>query len=119
MTNRILLLLFFAFVSFNSYAQGKLNKEMQSVFDACWAIRTAIATGNKTSLKSANEAFRQCNTCYFSTLRTIKNSSISLNDHFVWDEIFIDSLIRGNDVRRFAQRYAECAWIIKPGWDFN
>ena len=106
MTNRFLILVLFAFLSFNSYAQEKLNKEMQDVFDACWAIRTAIATGNKTSLKSANETFRQCNTSYFSTLRPVKSSIISLNDHFVWDEIFIDSLIKGKDVRRFAQRYA-------------
>lgn len=88
-------------------AQKKLNDNMQAVFDACWSMRTAISTGNTVSLRSANEAFRKCTTKYFSSLRNIESDIISVNNHFVWNEVFVDSLIAGRDVRGFAQRYAE------------
>lgn len=80
---------------------------MQLVFDACWAMRTAISTGNTTSLKSANEKFRQCKLKHFSTLFPKKSNIILVNNHFVWDDVFVDSLIKGHDVRKFAQRYAD------------
>lgn len=88
-------------------AQNKLNGEMRPVFDACWAMRTAIATGNTTSLKSANETFRSCNTLYFDNLRPIQSDIVPVDNHFVWDEEFVDSLIAGRNVRPFAQRYSD------------
>lgn len=88
-------------------AQSKLSAEMQKVFDVCWALRTAISTGNATGLKCANEDFKKCKVKDFSSLHPQDSDTISLNGHFVWDKEFVDSLIAGRDVRKFAQRYAE------------
>lgn len=91
----------------NVLGQSKLNAEMQKVFDACWALRMAISTGNTAGLKSANEEFKKCKVKDFSSLRPQDSDFVSLNGHFVWDEEFVDSLIAGRNVRIFAQRYAE------------
>lgn len=104
---RKLLLFVFVIIVISCQAQDRLNKEMQAVFDACWAMRTAISSGNKTGLQSANNAFRQCRTHHFSLLRPNNANVISVNNHFVWDEIFVDSLIAGKNARIFAQRYAD------------
>lgn len=88
-------------------AQSQLSTEMQKAFDVCWALRTAISTGNTAGLKSANEDFKRCKVRDFFTLRQQKSDIVSLNGHFVWDEEFVDSLIVGRNVRKFAQRYAE------------
>lgn len=100
-------LVFFLLYSNNIIAQQQLSQNMQKAFDVCWALRTAISSGNTASLKSANEEFKKCNLRPFSSLRPQESDTTSLNGHFVWDEVFVDSLIDGRDVRAFAQRYAE------------
>lgn len=91
----------------NISAQSQLNTEMQKVFDVCWALRTAISTGNTAGLISANRDFKKCKVKDFFSLRPLESDIVSLNGHFVWDEVFVDSLIDGRNVRKFAQRYAE------------
>lgn len=104
---RMILFAFVASICVSINAQNKLNSEMQPVFDACLAMRTAIATGSTVSLKSANEAFRSCKTLYFDLLRPMQSDTVSVNNHFVWDDLFVDSLIAGRNVRPFAQRYSD------------
>lgn len=88
-------------------AQKKLSTQSQKLFDACWALRTAISTGNTSSLKSANAAFKACKTNDFSSLRVISPKNTSLNGFFVWDEEFVDDLIAGRNARKFAQKYSD------------
>lgn len=88
-------------------AQQKLSPQSQKLFDACWALRTAISSGNTSSLKSANTAFKSCKSGDFSSLRLISPKQTSLNGFFVWDEDFVDELIAGRNARKFAQKYAE------------
>lgn len=88
-------------------AQKKLSTQSQKLFDACWALRTAISSGNTSSLKSANAAFKACKAGDFSSLKLISPKQTSLNGFFVWDEDFVDELIAGRNVRKFAQKYAE------------
>lgn len=84
-----------------------LSREMQAALDACLQLRTAIETGTTTQLRSANKAFKMCYINEFTSLRCLDKSPLSLNGHFVFDEVFVDSLIVGRDVYKFAQRYAE------------
>ena len=88
-------------------AQQKLSPQSQKLFDACWALRTAISSGNTSSLKSANTAFKSCKAGDFSSLRLISPKQTSLNGFFVWDEDVVDELIAGRNARKFAQKYAE------------
>lgn len=107
MERRTIIVLLFIAIASHVLAQQQLSESMQKAYDACWALRTAISTGNTASLKSANEDLKKCKVRSFSSLHPQASDTISLNGHFVWDEAFVDSLIAGRDVRKFAQRYAE------------
>lgn len=105
---RLLVVLMLAACSMNNWVFAQtLSKEMQATLDACLQLRAAIGSGSMTQLKSANKAFKMCNVNEFVSLRCLDKSPLSLNGHFVFDEVFVDSLIVGRDVYKFAQRYAE------------
>lgn len=84
----------------------KLSADVQAVYDAFMSMREAVAAGSTTGLKAANVALKKINLVTFSSLRP-KGEELSLNGHFVFDERFVDSLIAGRSVYKFAQRYAE------------
>ena len=107
MKKRFLAIVVLLLMAQNMSAQLQLSTEMQKVFEACWALRMAISTGNTAGLKSANEDFKKCKVKDFFTLCPQESDIVSLNGHFVWDEVFVDSLIVGRNVREFAQKYAE------------
>ena len=88
-----------------------LSQETLAVFDACLKLRTAIGSGNTMGLRSANKALKQCNANPFTSLRCKDDKPLSLDGHFVFDDAFIDSLIAGRDVYRYAQRYAEARGV--------
>jgi hypothetical protein len=50
---------------------------------------------------------KACDTSPFASLRATDTSGPTLDGHFIFDQVFVDSLIEGRDVYRFAQRYAE------------
>lgn len=104
---KLLFLFIAALCTVSVSAQQKLSVQSQKLFDACWVLRTAISSGNTSSLKSANAAFRDCKSKDFSSLRIVSPKEKSLNGYFVWDEEFVDELVAGRDVRKFAQKYAD------------
>ena len=57
---KLLLLFIVALCTVSVSAQQKLSAQSKKLFDACWALRIAISSGNTSSLKSANAAFRAC-----------------------------------------------------------
>ena len=85
----------------------ELSGEMQEVYDICLRMRSAVETGSNTALKAAGKALAECNVRNFSTLRDIGSEQLSIDGHFVFDEVFVDSLVAGRDVYRFSRRYAE------------
>lgn len=104
---KLLVVFFVALWAISANAQQKLSAQSQKLYDACWALRTAISAGNTSSLKSANAAFKACKAGDFSSLRITSSKTKSLNGYFVWDEEFVDELIAGRDVRKFAQKYSD------------
>lgn len=108
MKRLLIVILMVALWSMNNWVFAQtLSREMKATLEACLQLRTAIETGSMTQLKSANKAFKMCNVNKFVSLRCLDKTSLSLNGHFVFDEVFVDSLIDGRDVYKFAQRYAE------------
>lgn len=102
------LFLSFLFCAFHfsfSTAQA-LSTEIQVAYNACKKMAAAIASGNTTELKSANLALKKCDISSFSSLRCFSDNPLSLNGHFVFNEDFVDSLIAGRNVYKFAQQYA-------------
>lgn len=90
----------------NLYGQN-FSANMQAAYEACLRMRKAIGTGSQTSLKAANEAFTACETKTFDALRCLTPTPLPLDGHFVFDEIFVNDLIEGRDVYKFAQKYAK------------
>ncbi len=82
-------------------------KEILPVLDACNALRDAISAGTNVSLRSANNAYKKIATDEFSSLRLTEGEEISLNGHFLFDPVFVDSLIANRKAYEFAQRYAD------------
>jgi len=100
-------LLVLVFVLTMTISAQQLSDDMQKVYDACMSLREAISAGNTSGLRAANKELKECNVNPFTSLRYIDDNPLSLDGHFVFDEVFIDSLIEGRDVYKFAQRYAD------------
>lgn len=91
---------------FNVSAQ-ELSGEVQEVYDICLRMRSAVETGSNTALKAAGKALAGCDVRNFGVLRCETVVPLSVDGHFVFDEVFVDSLVAGRDVYRFSRRYAE------------
>lgn len=100
-------LLVLVFVQTMTISAQQLSEDMQKVYDACMSLREAISAGNTSGLRAANKKLKDCAVNPFSSLRCNDDNPLSLDGHFVFDEVFVDSLIAGRDVYKFAQRYAE------------
>ena len=98
-------------LSIFSLPAQKLSPKMQSTYDACLQLQTAIGSGNTPTLREANQNLKDCKTTYFSSLEVEEEEfQPSFNGHFLFDYEFVDSLIVNRAVYQFAQRYAErCA----------
>lgn len=85
----------------------KPTPEVQATIDACIALQHAVGSGSTEGVKLANAALKKCDVKPFNKLRCENNSCISLDEHFVFETEFIDSLIVNRKVYKFAQRYAD------------
>ena len=104
----ILLMLFVVLQAIEGIVGAQqLSAEMQAAYNACLKMRSAIGAGSQTGLKAASKAFKMCNTKNFGVLRCLSKNPLPLDGHFVFDDVFVDSLIAGRDVYQFAQRYAK------------
>ena len=103
---KIVVLAFVLFQATAVFAQ-QLSQDMQNVYNACMSLREAISAGNISGLHAANKKLKACAVNPFTSLRYMDEKPLSLDGHFVFDEVFVDSLIDGRDVYKFAQRYAE------------
>lgn len=102
-----IVLLALTLVQVMTISAQQLSEDIQKVYDACMSLREAISAGNTSGLRTANKKLKDCAVNPFSSLRCADEKPLSLDSHFVFDEVFVDSLIAGRDVYKFAQRYAE------------
>lgn len=102
-----IVLLALTLVQVMTISAQQLSEDIQKVYDACMSLREAISAGNTSGLRAANKKLKDCAVNPFSSLRCADENPLSLDSHFVFDEVFVDSLIAGRDVYKFAQRYAE------------
>lgn len=107
-TSRIITVLICLLLPFGTFAQDpSLSPQTQAVYEACIRLTKAIGSGSKAGLQAANKAFKACQAKEFAQLEVLDDHPLSLNNHFIFDEVFIDSLIAGRHVYQFAQRYAD------------
>ena len=97
-----------AMQTFFGFAMAQeLSQSTQAVFDACSQMRAAIGSGSTATLRTANTALKECKVRDFSSFNPVDENTLSLDGHFVFDYEFVDSLIAGREVYKFAQRYAD------------
>ena len=112
MKKTILILLFLTSLFLvKSIKAQQLSPEVQSVYDACLEIQSAIGSGSENGLRSANAALKKCKTKYFGSFKPMAKDELSLMGHFVFDYEFVDSLIAGHQVYEYAERYAHRSCI--------
>ena len=102
---RILLLTAIVCIGIGVKAQ-QTTPEVQAAIDACLTLRGAVGAGSNEGLKQANKALKACDVQPFSKLRC-RDEQPSLKGHFVFEPVFVDSLIQNRKVYKFAQQYAD------------
>ena len=97
---KVVIFIFSILFTFSAYAQTSSTDSMtiQSVIDACIAMRDAVADNDSASIKQSSIALKKTGATSFNSLRCNDDSIASLNGHLVFDEVFADSLAEGKDV---------------------
>ena len=110
MNRTLILLTLIALLFATGMAKAQtLSSKVQSTYEACMGLQAAIGTGSTAELKAANKLLKECDPKNFNSLRLLDDDQPSLNEHFVFDYEFVDSLIENRAVFHYAQRYAERA----------
>ena len=97
---KIVLVLLTVFGALTAYSQ-EMNRDSLSIdaaFNACIAMRDAVANKDSAAIKQSANALKAARTTSFNSLRCKDDSIASLNGHLVFDESFADSIAEGKDV---------------------
>ena len=97
---KILVYFLGVFCAINVMAQNRGGDELdiQAAVDAYIAMRDAVAANDCVAIKRSVEELKSVGTSDFSTLVCEDDAGGSLNGHFVFDEVFADSIAEGKDV---------------------
>lgn len=107
MRRRIFILIgILAFVGLNMMAQNQ-SPEMENVIDICSRISKGLYPPNKDMLKQAAKDYRKAEIADFADIRLAKGQPISLDDHLLFDDVFVDSIAAKGKLIPFASRYAK------------
>lgn len=95
---RTLFFLFSTLAVYSAYAQeATANMSIDVVFDACVCMQESLEANDTTALKDAARAFRDSKAASFTSLRCKDDSIQSVNGHFVFNDVFVDSLATGGN----------------------
>ena len=89
-----------------SYAETTLSPSMEKAISACVNLSAAINNGSKTPLSEANKLLKSAKIVNFGDIALVKGKELNVDGHFIFDEVFVDSLIVNRKVIDFASRYA-------------
>lgn len=73
------------------------NMSIDVVFNACVAMQESIEKNDTTALMEAAAKLKEAKATHFSSLHCKDDTISSLKGHFVFNEIFVDSLMAGKD----------------------
>lgn len=104
-TTALILSFFIGFV--NILNAQSISPSMMKAMSACEGLSLAIANGSGAPLKAANKILKEANLVNFGDLSLYKGKDISLDGHFIFDEVFVDSLIVNDKVIDFSSIYAK------------
>lgn len=99
---RIFFLLLSAFFIVNAYAQDTQEEvtgsmSIDDVFDACVSMQESLEANDTTALAEASKTLKDSKATSFTLLRCKDDTIQSLNGHFVFNDVFVDSLAAGGN----------------------
>lgn len=95
---KILFTLLVLICSAYAYAQEVTDSmSIDDVMDACVSMQEALENNDTTALKKAAEALRKTKAAAFTSLRCKDDTISSLNGHFVFNDVFVDSIAVGGN----------------------
>ena len=95
---RIFFFLFSVFAVSGIRAQETTDRlSIDAVFDACVLMQESLELKDIASLSEAAKAFKESDAASFTSLRCKDDTVQSLNGHFVFNDIFVDSLAAGGN----------------------
>ena len=100
------LIAIFACMGLNMMAQN-LSPDMENVIDICSRISKGLYPPNKDMLKQAANDYRKAEIVDFADIRLVKGQSISLDNHLLFDDVFVDSIAAKGKLIPFASKYAK------------
>lgn len=106
MKAKSLILLLLASASIVANAQT-LSAPMETAIAACQGLANSIGYSSTAPLKAANKVLKAADIVNFGDLSLHKGKELDLNGHFLFDEVFVDSLISNRKVLEFSRNYAE------------
>lgn len=93
-----ILLSVFGTLTANSQEISTDSLSIDAAFNACIAMRDAVANKDSAAIKQSAIDLKTAGTTNFTSLRCKDDSIASLNGHLVFDEAFADSIAEGKDV---------------------
>lgn len=94
------IVLFLFIISFSVVKGQEIETDSMSidaVFEACAAMQESLENNDTTALVDAASRFKNSGATSFTSLRCKDDTVHSINGHFVFNEVFVDSLVSGND----------------------
>lgn len=94
------ILFFLLVISFSVARAQEIETDSMSidaVFEACAAMQESLENNDTTALVAAATKFKEAKATSFTSLRCKDDSIPSLKGHFVFNEVFVDSLAVGKD----------------------
>lgn len=73
------------------------SMSIDAVFDACVSMQESLETNDTTALVAAAKVLKDSQSTSFSSLRCKDDTIQSLNGHFVFNDVFVASLVAGGN----------------------
>ena len=83
-------------MSMSAQNEGTDSMSIQAAIDACIAMRDAVAANDTAAIRMSAKDLREVGTTSFNSLRCKDDYIASLNGHLVFNDVFADSLAKGN-----------------------
>ena len=95
-----------SFVALSIIAEAQtLSASMEKAVSACQGLTAALKTASPTPLSAANMKLKSADIVDFADIVLVKGQEMNVNGHFIFDEVFVDSLIVNKKVMSFSMQY--------------
>lgn len=84
-----------------------LSSNMEKVITACQQLPSAAATANADQMRNFSKTVKLLDIGELDDMRLEKGTEISLDNHLLFDDEFVDSLIVNRKVINYASKYAK------------